>query len=1315
MKKFLSRIVPVLVLLVMLTACGKKQAEPAAARQQEEAMKVYWNVERVTYEHDWFAECRRPSTDGCYRIRFAVDGQQVDLLTERADVAAEIDNKFFMGLVFDEQGMIVDVVDVEEFTGGTAYVDYYVESFTDTELTVNCTANLRGPRVTYKLDENTEIYNSTGTGILVGTPGQLSVGAKISAVLRDRQTLSHIYVEDPFQASPVYWNVTRMYDSTNKITTRSSDEVGNYVYEFAVNGELVQLKTRDFQVATRIDSFATRCLHLEFDEEGYISKAYNGTTATGGGSTASWYHVIGLEEDTFTAKRFDGADAGKTVTGRIAKDVKVFDVSGKGAYIGEPTELRLYDRVHCLKNPSGDVAVVMVVSRFMDGDMYWNLEQMYNKSTKHTTRTPDTEGWYYLKMAANGGNQVLKTKDVDIVNSIDSRAARCCVLQVEGDVITAFGTPANHFCGVGFCSWADVTAYENGVVTALKAETGVISTGTLAADCKIYNVSDSAVVPGEETELQVGDRIHALKNLNDEVGFIFIVSRPVYTDVYYNVSRKWDSTNKITTRTPAEDGWYYIDMAVNGGMITVKTPHYDVATSLDSALTHGLVLGKDNVVLKRYSSSSISGYTGGSILSGYTITEINGKYVTGQRSGKSQSAYMAWNCKVYNLSNKATMGAYTSLRVGDTIHSLKNARGELTAIWVLTRPVISDIYWNTSRQYDSVNGVTKRAPDAEGFYHFTFAVNGTQKNLKTNDITIASAVDAVGTRTMGLELEGDVITAVYANNKVQGYEGGSTAAWYTVNSINGNTLEVEKKIESDSDYGTKLTITIPDGTPIYNCSTVYSEFMGEASRVRVGDTVYCLRNKAKDIVHVLIVDRLMDYPLYWNVTRMYDTDQLVTTRTPDASGWYTIEMVGPDGLVTLKTQKESIATAVDRRAAFVMALQLDGDVIKNVYGTGSVYAGAGGSVFDWDYRVTAISETGAATIVRNDDVRVIQLDSETVICDVSKAETFGTIVPLQVGDVLRGVFFNASGNVGAIFVYKHTDSKHLYCDACGKNVFFEAWDGTASLSDGHYYLKNDVTVTAKKTISKGKEVTLNLNGHTINGGTSLNRIFDIEGTFNLTDPKVNGEFKGYVIANVEDKLAPVFYVREGATFNLYGGNLTCTKVSSEAGVGTIYKSTMNMYDGRLYGGSVNQKGGGNLAIFSSGTFNMYGGIIEGGKSTVTGGNVYSNSTAATFRMLGGTITGGEAVHGSGVSLIGKAILGGSATISGNIGDDLYLEKNQKITIESPLTENAIGISIAAGTGVFTEAVAEGAETWFKPLEGYTVLRNENGELELQTA
>ena len=1316
MKKFLKSILLLIAAVLMLTACGKKQNAPVAEAPQQEQMKVYWNVERVTYEHDWFGECRRVATDGQYRIRFAVDGQQVDLITERADVAAEIDNHFFMGLVFDEQGFIVDMVDVEEFTGGTAYVDYYVESFTDTELTVNCTANLRGPRVTYSIDEKTEIYNATGTGIMVGTPGQLTVGAKISAVLRDKQTLSHIYVEDPFKQSPVYWNVERKYDTTNKVTTRESDDLGYYTFLFAVNGEQVEHKTRDFEVANYIDSVATKCLHLEFDEEGYITDASISRNATGGSSTASWYYIMELNEETFFAARFDGAYAGKTATGRFAKDVQVYDMSGKGAYIGEPTELRLYDRVHCLRNPGGDVCVVMVVSRFMEGDMYWNLEQKYNKTAKKTTRTPDAEGWYYLDMAGNGTHQILKTKDVEIVNSIDSRAARCCVLKVEGDEIKAFGSPNSHFVGQGFCSWADVTSFENGVVTALKAETGDISEGTLAEDCKIYNVSQSATVPGEETVLQVGDRIHALKNLNDEVGFIFIVSRPIYGDVYYNVFRKWDSTNKITTRKPAEDGWYYIDMAVNGGLITVKTPHFDMATAIDSGLTHGLVLGKDNVVLKRYSSSSVYGYTGGAFLSGGKVTNINGKYVTAEKSGKSQSIYMAWNCKVYDLSSKTNKGAYTELRVGDSIHSLKNARGELTAIYVLSRPIVSDIYWNVNRQYNSTDKVTKRTPDADGWYYITFAVNGTQKTLKTDNIDIATAVDAVGTRTMGLELDGDVITTVYANNTVQGYEGGSTAAWYTVNSINGNTLEVEKKIASDSDYGTVMNITVPGGIPIYNCSTVYKNFMGEASEIRVGDKVYCLRNKQKEIVYVLIVERLMDYPLYWNVTRKYDSTNAVTTRTPADDGWYYIEMVGPDGLVTVKTKSKSTATAVDRRAAFVVALQLDGDVIKNVYGSTSVYAGAGGSVFDWDYKVTAISETGKATIVRNDDVREIQLDSKTVICDVSKEDTFGTIVPLQVGDTMRGVFFNGSGNVSTIFVYTHASEKTMYCDDCGQNVVFKAWNGADALSDGHYYLKKDVTVSAKKTIAKDKNVTLHLNGHTVNGATSLARVFDIEGTFTLTDTKVGGVFEGQVIANVSGKLAPVFYVREGATFNFYGGNLTCTKVSSEAGVGTIYKSTMNMYDGRIYGGSINaeadNKGGGNLGIFSSGTFNMYGGSIEGGKSNTYGGNVFSNSTASTFRMLGGTITGGEAtMGGSGVALNGKAILGGSATITGNSGDDLYLIKNQKITLESDLTENAIGVSMASGMGVFTNTVVEAAKGWFVAKEGYSIVYN-GGKLEL---
>ena len=1315
MKKYLKSILLFVAAVVMLSACGKKQ-DPAAEAPQQQQMKVYWNVERVTYEHDWFGETRRAANEGQYRIRFAVDGQQIDLYTDRPDVAAEIDNKFFMGLVLDERGFITDVVDVEEFTGGTAYVDYYVESYTDTELTVNCTANLRGPRVTYAIDEKTEIYNSTGTGILVGTPGHLAVGAKVSAVLRDKQTLSHVYVEDPFVSSPVYWNVERKYNSTNKLTTRESDNLGYYTFLFAVDGEHVEYKTRDHKVANFIDSIASQCVHLELDEEGIIKNAYNSSYATGGSSTASWYYIMEMDETSYFAARFDGAYAGKTATGRFAKDVKVFDVSGQGAYIGEPTELRLYDRVHCLRNAGGDVCVVMVVSRFMDGDMYWNLEQKYNKSAAKTTRTPDAEGWYYLDMAAKGGHQLLKTKDVGIVNFIDARAARCCVLKVEGDEIKAAASPHSHFGGQGFCSWADVTSFENGKVIALKQETGVISEGELAADCKIYNVSQSATIPGEETVLQVGDRIHALKNLNDEVSFIFVVSRPVYGDIYYNVSRKWDSTNKITTRKPAADGWYYIDMAVNGGMITVKTPHYDVATAIDSGLTHGLVLGKDNVVLKRYSSTSVYGYTGGAFLSGGKVTSIKGSYVTAEKSGKSQSVHMAWNCKVYNLANKQALGAYTDLRVGDSIHSLKNARGELTAIYVLSRPIVSDIYWNVDRQYNSTAKVTRRTPDAEGWYHITFAVNGTQKTFKTDSKDLATAVDAIATRTMGLELSGDVIIGVYANNTIKGYEGGSTAAWYTVNSISGNTLEVEKKITTDSDYGTVMNITIPAGTPIYNCSTVYKSFMGEASEIRVGDKVYCLRNKQKEIVYVLIVERLMDYPLYWNVTRKYDSTNAVTTRTPAADGWYYIEMVGPDGLVTLKTQQKSIATEVDRRAAFVMALQLEGNVIKKVYAASSVYAGAGGSVFDWDYKVTAISDTGKATIVRNDDVRELRLDSKTVICDVSKEDTFGTIVPLQVGDTLRGVFFNPAGTVSTIFVYTHANEKTLYCDHCGQDVVFKAWDGAATLSDGHYYLKKDVTVSTKMTISKGKTVTLHLNGHTVSGTESLIRVFDIEGVFTLTDTKISGAFKGHVIANAAGKLAPVFYVRENATFNLYGGNLTCTQVSAEAGVGTIYKSTMNMYDGRIYGGSVNadasNKGGGNLGIFSTGTFNMYGGIIEGGKSNTYGGNVYSNSSSATFRMLGGTITGGEAaLGGSGVALNGKAILGGSAVIRGNTGDDLHLMKNQLITVQADLTEQAVGVAMASGTGVFANTLNEAAKSWFVAKDGYTIVYND-GKLEL---
>ena len=75
----------------------------------------------------------------------------------------------------------------------------------------------------------------------------------------------------------------------------------------------------------------------------------------------------------------------------------------------------------------------------------------------------------------------------------------------------------------------------------------------------IYNGSSHYTsFVGEPTTLELDDRVHCLVNADGEASFIYVVSRNYKSDIYWNVTRKYNSTTKETTRTPDADGYYRI-------------------------------------------------------------------------------------------------------------------------------------------------------------------------------------------------------------------------------------------------------------------------------------------------------------------------------------------------------------------------------------------------------------------------------------------------------------------------------------------------------------------------------------------------------------------------------------------------------------------------------------------------------------------------------------------------------------------------------------------------------------------------------------
>lgn len=269
----------------------------------------------------------------------------------------------------------------------------------------------------------------------------------------------------------------------------------------------------------------------------------------------------------------------------------------------------------------------------------------------------------------------------------------------------------------------------------------------------------------------------------------------------------------------------------------------------------------------------------------------------------------------------------------------------------------------------------------------------------------------------------------------------------------------------------------------------------------------------------------------------------------------------------------------------------------------------------------------------------------------------------------------------------------------GEKEYATLADAIAAAQDGQTVtLLTDVTENVE--ISKGKRVTLDLNGKTLNGGTGTAKAAltnygtitikdssaDKAGTIKRDDNGIPGETSYYVILNQ-------------GTMTIEGGN-----VRNNSG----YRQTSSI--GSMNGSSLICNGdcneGGTLTI-KGGTFTQYNFIaIKNGALGVlhvTGGTITSNHSAIQ-NWFNADITGGEITgqlwtdaYKTGES-VGKTTIGGDATFTGEIVMDIYANVapelaitggNLKVTKWNITTAAAkAGAKPAISGGTFTSAVPE---------------------------
>ncbi len=226
MKK--KQLCALLVCLAIVIAAGTaalvtwlNRPEPVMA---DTGVKLYWNVDRDTYVGDSSAgiNVRERADDGLYTVRFAVDGEQVEYRVEKARLLHKIDAMDIMGLAIDEDGIITDVFDPEDITGGEIAPGYYVVFGSDETITVSPNEDLEDDYKMLAVNENTGIYNVTGLEA-VGHRDNVLPSDCVRAFQNDEEEITHVFIVSRYG----YW----AGETVQKTCAHCNETVDWYVWE----------------------------------------------------------------------------------------------------------------------------------------------------------------------------------------------------------------------------------------------------------------------------------------------------------------------------------------------------------------------------------------------------------------------------------------------------------------------------------------------------------------------------------------------------------------------------------------------------------------------------------------------------------------------------------------------------------------------------------------------------------------------------------------------------------------------------------------------------------------------------------------------------------------------------------------------------------------------------------------------------------------------------------------------------------------------------------------------------------------------------
>ena len=124
------------VVVVLMLNPGQNGGEVVDPSADIPASAVYWNLDRAANtDPETGLSAREAGEDGLYTIRFASEGKIIELKTSDKQLVNYIDTMDAVGLVLDENGLIIDVLNVKDIAIEKAK-NFYVKKVDGNTITV---------------------------------------------------------------------------------------------------------------------------------------------------------------------------------------------------------------------------------------------------------------------------------------------------------------------------------------------------------------------------------------------------------------------------------------------------------------------------------------------------------------------------------------------------------------------------------------------------------------------------------------------------------------------------------------------------------------------------------------------------------------------------------------------------------------------------------------------------------------------------------------------------------------------------------------------------------------------------------------------------------------------------------------------------------------------------------------------------------------------------------------------------------------------------------------------------------------------------